>query len=364
MLVQRARDFAIWLFFHAGYPYRPEEPWPESIVDMHCHVAGIGAGGSGCFVSGEFRKDLRYCLFLCSFGFTGKKLREEGDDRLADRISEMVRQSKHVDKAVLLAWNGVYGNDGELDKKQTQVYVPNEFVVRAVARHTNLLFGASVNPYRKDALKCLEWAKRQGAVLVKWVPSVMLINPDEKSDEKKRESLIRFYEKLVALDLPLLTHTGDEQSFPHPENDLADSEKLALPLSLRVRVIAAHCASLGKYENKHGEEETGVVRLLRMMEKHPNLYADISALTQWNRRGAMKDALTQKELLGRLLYGSDFPLINTVLVSPWNFIRRLTPGNFFSIGRTKNPWDKDVRIRQALGTPSAVFNRFREEFMH
>jgi hypothetical protein len=50
------------------------------------------------------------------------------------------------------------------------------------------------------------------------------------------------------------------------------------------------------------------------------------------------------------------------LVSPWNFIRRLTPGQFLSIGRTKNPWDKDVRIRQALGTPTAVFNRSREFF--
>jgi predicted TIM-barrel fold metal-dependent hydrolase len=351
----------IWIFFHAGYPYRPEEPLPKAIMDMHCHVGGIGAGGSGCFVSGKFRKDLRYRLFLCSFGFTEKKLREKGDDLLADRISEMVGQSKLVDKAVLLAWDGVYGNDGELDKKQTQVYVPNEFVVRAVARHTNLLFGASVNPYRKDALERLDWAKRQGAVLVKWVPSVMLINPDDRS-KKRRERLIRFHEKLVALDLPLLTHTGDEQSFPHPENELADPEKLELPLSLRVRVIAAHYASLGKYENKHGEEETGIVRLVRMMEKHPNLYADISVLTQWNRQGTMKDALTQKELLGRLLYGSDFPLINTVLVSPWNFIRRLTPGQFLSIGRTKNPWDKDVRIRQALGTPTAVFNRSREFF--
>ena len=47
MLLQRARDFVTWIFFHAGRPYRPEKPLPKAIMDMHCHVGGIGAGGSG-----------------------------------------------------------------------------------------------------------------------------------------------------------------------------------------------------------------------------------------------------------------------------------------------------------------------------
>jgi hypothetical protein len=82
------------------------------------------------------------------------------------------------------------------------------------------------------------------------------------------------------------------------------------------------------------------------MKKYPNLYADISALTQLDN--------------DRLFYGSDFPLINTFLVSPWYYSLRLTLGQILSIWFTENPWDRDVRIKQALGTPTAVFDRSRE----
>jgi len=55
--------------------------------------------------------------------------------------------------------------------------VPNEFVAEMAARHTNLLFGASVNPYRRDALARLEWAKAHGAVLGNGSPPIMEIDP-------------------------------------------------------------------------------------------------------------------------------------------------------------------------------------------
>jgi predicted TIM-barrel fold metal-dependent hydrolase len=231
---------------------------------MHCHIGGIGAGESGCFVSEEMKRNsITYHWHLRSLGVTEQELQEKGDDLIVDRLSEMLARSEFVDKAVLLAMDGVIGDDGELDKKQTRMYVPNEFVAKAVARHNNFLFGASVNPYRKDALERLECAERNGAVLVKWLPSIMHIDPDEKCDEKKRESLILFYKKLVDLNLPLLTHTGDEQSFNHPKNELADPKKLVLPLSMGVKVIAAHCASLGKYEDDDGEDKPGIVILAK-----------------------------------------------------------------------------------------------------
>ena len=135
------------------------EPIPSGIVDMHCHIAGIGAGGSGCFVSPKLRKNWRFKIYLRSFGVSLKEIEEKGDAVVGDRISETVARSKYVSKAVLLAMDGVVGPDGQLDTNHTEVYVANEFVADVVARHTNLLFGASVNPYRTDALERLEWAK-------------------------------------------------------------------------------------------------------------------------------------------------------------------------------------------------------------
>jgi predicted TIM-barrel fold metal-dependent hydrolase len=312
---------------------------------MHCHVAGIGAGGSGCFVSAKLRKSWRFGVYLRSFGVSRRELAEKGDNLVADRISASLAKSRFVNRAVLLAMDGVVGSDGLLDTNRTEVYVPNEFVAAAAARHANLLFGASVNPYRTDALERLERAKASGAALVKWIPSIMNIDPGDPR-------LVPFYEKLIELDLPLLTHAGKERSFSSANNELSDPEKLRLPLSLGVKVIAAHIASTGRYQ---GERSTD--RLARLMREYPNLYSDISSLTQLNKLRYMKEALTRPEFGGRLVYGSDFPLINTALVSPWYYGLRITPKQLIAISSTRNPWDADVLLKQALGTPAAIFAR-------
>ena len=325
-------------------PFRPVEPIPAGIVDMHCHLAGIGAGGSGCFVSAKLRNNFRFKIYLRSFGVSQKEVLEKGDTLIADRISAALAQSKFVSQAVVLALDGVVGADGLLDTNRTEVFVPDEFVAEMCARHTNLLFGASVNPYRQDAIERLEWAKAHGAVLIKWIPPVMEINPDDPK-------LIPFYKKMVELNLPLLSHTGEEHSFSSAAEKLGDPEKLRLPLSLGVKVVAAHIASSAKYGTERGPD-----RLARLMCEYPNLFTDISALTQINKPGALKEALTKPEFAGRLVYGTDFPLINTALVSPW-YSFHLTLRQKWEIWRTKNPWDRDVLMKHYLGVPTETFAR-------
>jgi hypothetical protein len=328
----------------AGRPFRAMEPIPPGIVDVHCHIGGIGAGGSGCFISDRLRNNWRYSIYLRSYGVSQEELLKQGDSLVGDRISQSLAQSKYVSRAVILALDGVVDGDGNLNTNRTEAYVPNEFVVETVGRHTNLLFGASVNPYRSDALERLDWVKAHGAVLVKWIPPIMEIDP---ADPK----LVPFYKKMAELKLPLLSHTGAEKSFSRATEELGDPDKLRLPLSLGVTVIAAHIASAQVY---HGER--GPDRLARMMGEFTNLYADISALTQFNRAGALKEALTRPEFSGRLVYGTDFPLINTVLVSPWCSFH-LSLGQKYAIWRNKNPWDRDVLMKHDLGVPAEIFTR-------
>lgn len=340
-------------------PYRtPELPPDEGIVDMHCHVNGIGAGESGCFISDEFRNDWRYQHYLNSFGVSEEELNEKGDVLVVERLSQMLAESKFVKKAVVVAMDGVYDSDGLLDRNRTQVYVPNDFVAEAVAAEGNrdkLFFGASVNPYRKDWLACLDRAKDKDAVLVKWIPSVMNIDPSDLKIEP-------FYKKLAELKLPLLTHAGEDQSFPTAHDELCDPDRLRLPLECGVKVIAAHIASTGSYQG-----ECSTDRLVRMMREYPNLYSDVSSLTQANKLGYMKEALTTNEFGGRLFYGSDFPLINIKLplinarlVSPRYYFVRLTKQQRKVIFSFTNPWDVDVKIKQALGTPTDIFARSQE----
>ena len=325
-------------------PYRAVEPIPDGIVDMHCHIAGIGAGGSGCFISPKLRDNWRFNIYLRAFGVTRQEVEAKGDALIGEKVSASLAQSRFVSAAIILALDGVVDADGRLDTNRTEVYFPNEFVAQLCAAHTNLLFGASVNPYRTDAIERLVWAKNHGAVLVKWIPPIMAINPDDPK-------LIPFYKKMVELKLPLLCHTGEEKSFSHADDSFGDPEKLRLPLSQGVTVIAAHIASSETFQGERGPD-----RLARLMREFPNLYSDISALTDLNKPGYLREALTKPEFAGRLVYGTDFPLINTALNSPWYWLR-LSLKQKLEIVRTKNPWDGDVMLKHDLGVPTEIFAR-------
>ncbi len=317
----------------------------KGIIDIHCHTAGIGAGGSGCFVSEQLRRSWKYRIYLKAFGVTEQELQREGDGLILRRLSEGVAGSRGVVAAVVLAMDGVVGDDGELDRAKTEIYIPNEFVALETGRYPNLLFGASINPYRRDAVQRLEEAAAAGAVLVKWLPSIQHIDPAD-------ERLIPFYLKLKELGMPLLTHTGEESSFTWTRDELGDPDRLRLPLSLGVTVIAAHAASNGRNKGERNHE-----RFLRLCGEFPNLYADISALTQLNRLGHLPRLLKHRELRGRLLYGTDMPLLNTGIVSPFAFLFRINPGKILAIARLRNPWDRDVALKRALGVPEEVLHR-------
>jgi len=335
---------------HSG-PYRAPQPLPEAkLLDMHVHTAGIGAGDSGCFISKQMESSWKLSIYLKSFGTTRQELQQKGDAHVIQLISQQLSGSKHVGQAILLAMDGVVDEKGELDKSRTEIYVPNAFIARETAKTTNLLFGASINPLRKDALAQLDWAATNGARLVKWIPSIMQFDPAD-------ERLTPFYKQLVELKLPLLTHAGQERSFTHARDELCDPQRLHLPLKLGVTVIVAHIASTGSNE---GQRDTD--RLASMMATYTNLFSEISSLTQVNKLGYLREALTRPEWQGRLLFGSDFPLINTALCSPHFYPLQLNASERSRLAAIENPWDRDVELKQALGVPREVFHRPRELF--
>lgn len=330
--------------------FRRSNPPPELLpaapfLDLHCHVAGLGAGASGCFVSDRLRRSWKTGFYFRGFGVSRQELEQQGDALCGDRISAKLGESRHVGRAVVLAMDGALDERGNLDLARTEIYVPNEFVAALARRHTNLLFGASINPYRPDALARLDRVAADHAVLVKWLPSIQLIDPADPR-------LTPFYRRMAELRLPLLVHTGAEHSFTWSKDEFADPARLRLPLSLGVTVIAAHAACPGRHAG-----ERDVDRLARLMTDYPNLYADISSLTQINKLGALREVLRRPEFRGRLVYGTDFPMINLPIVSAWSFPLDLSLRQRWQISRIKNPWDRDVALKQALGVPADVFAR-------
>jgi predicted TIM-barrel fold metal-dependent hydrolase len=323
----------------------------KSLIDIHTHIM-CEKKTNACFLNDKFKKHWKYKIYLKAFDITKREIDEKGDDVFAHRLSELIRESQFVSKAVVLPIDGYYDKNGVLNLTKTQVMVGNKFVLEQTKKFNNLLYAASVNPYRIDALNELTKAKADGALFVKWIPCIMGIDP--ASDDPQLKS---FYQKLVELKLPLLSHTGEEHSFIDSDDKLCDPQKLKKPLSMGVEVIAAHLGTIGKYE---GEESFD--RMTRLIKEFPNLKFDISSLVSINKFNHIPFALKYQS---RYYYGSDYPLINSSLMGfpinrktfAWLKIGRVW-GDF--IETFSNVFDKDVALKLALGVPMRDLEKSHE----
>ncbi|MCB1748988.1 MAG: amidohydrolase family protein [Gammaproteobacteria bacterium] len=335
-----AGAFTLW-------PGRPPVnlPPPGTVLDMHTHVAALGRGCAGCFVAPELTDSYKFSWYLRAFGTDAHEMAARGDVAVAEHLREQVRNSRFVARAVVLALDGVIDDRGELDRAHTQIYVTNDYVRDLARRFPEFVYGASINPYRRDALARLDQAKRDGAVLVKWIPAIMRIDPADPA-------LDAFYERLVALDLPLLIHVGDENAFHHADNALGDPARLLRPLEHGVRVIAAHLATTG---DNGGEEN--FTRLLPLFARYPRLLSEESSLTQVNKLGYLTRGLAHGGVAERLLHGSDWPLQFFPLVWAWWQAPRAPWAELRYAAGLDSPLDRDIAIKAALGTPVAVFTR-------
>ncbi|MCK5669102.1 MAG: metal-dependent hydrolase, partial [Gammaproteobacteria bacterium] len=98
-------------------------------------------------------------------------------------------------------------------------------------------------------------------------------------------------------------------------------------------------------------------RILPMFNEFTNLYTDISSLTQLNKLGYLAKALKHPGLTERMIYGSDWPLQSFPLVSPWYHVSHIGIKNAWNVGRFKNKWDRDIKLKEAFGVPHTVFIR-------
>jgi len=317
----------------------------KNIVDVHVHVAGLGYGDSGCFINEQMRNNIRFPFYLWAMDVTEDELVKHGDQILFKKLSNKIAQSETIKQSVILAMDAYVDLDGQLNRTATQIFVPNDYVAEQTALYDNLLFGASVNPNRKDALQRLQKVKGQGALLIKWIPSIMNIDPSNPD-------YIPFYKMMAKLKIPLLTHTGMEKSFANARDELADPMRLKLPLEHGVTVIAAHIATTGESQG-----EDNFTRILPMLRNYKNLYVDISSLTQINKLNYLGRALQEEGLSEKMIYGTDWPLQFFPLVSPWYHLNHIRFKDAYIIGGIKNQWDRDVALKTAFGVPKEVFLR-------
>ena len=85
------------------------------IYDIHVHLAGMDYEKNGNFVSQKILKSLPFRLFRRVMGISSEDVATgKADDVFKDKITKWIKASL-VDRVVLLAYDPVYKQDGEID---------------------------------------------------------------------------------------------------------------------------------------------------------------------------------------------------------------------------------------------------------
>ncbi len=273
----------------------------------------MGNSGSGIELHPDTRsvvhpiKFTRFNYFIDAGGVTEEAL---GDEQYYNYLLAQAENIPVHYKFLGLAFDRHYTPDGEVDDEESELYIPNAYIMRLYEQNPDRMLPAiSVHPYRPDAVGELErWASR-GARVVKWVPNAQGMDPSSELCDP-------FYEAMQRLNMVLLSHAGHEHAI-----DSQGRQHLGNPLRLRraldagVKVIVAHCAVSGKSidlddpERRKAENFNLLLRLLDTPRYEGLLFADISAMTLLNQLGdPLKLILSRSDLHPRLLYGSDYPL--------------------------------------------------------
>jgi mannonate dehydratase len=285
------------------------------VWDSHVHIAGTGDSDSGIVVGPQLSSPLhplQYVqrLFYMNAG-CAHEARGRVDQSYVERLRNLMDGFPPGAKLLLLAFDHFHDEAAKAQPQRSAFFVPDAYARALAAKHGDVFeWASSIHPYRADAVAALESAAAQGARAVKWLPAAMNIDPASPRCDA-------FYTAAARLDIPLIVHCGEEKAVQG-----SNTQAFGNPLRLRraldhgVRVIVAHCASLGEDVDLDRGDAGPVVpsfdlfaRLMDEPRYQKLLYADISALTQRNRAGApLRAVLERREWHGRLLNGSDYPL--------------------------------------------------------
>jgi uncharacterized protein len=297
----------------------------SQVWDSHAHLIGDGDAASGIYVNPRLESVLNPTLYARRLFFLNGGCVHDApgsvDRSYVERLHNLAEGMRPGFKVLLFAFERAHDEQGRAHLDETAFYVPDAYA-RDVARAHPQYFEwvASIHPYRPDAVDALAKAKTEGARAVKWLPAAMAIDPASPKCDA-------FYAALARHDLPLISHAGLQRAvFGHDTQDAGNPLRLRRALDAGVRVVVAHCASMGTDRDldRGGAPVESFALFARMMGEHryeKNLFADISAMTQWNRAGpALARVLEEDAWHPRLLNGSDYPLPGVMPVYSVDYI--------------------------------------------
>ena len=274
---------------------------------------------------------------------------ERLDKQYSDRLLELLRhfQSVQSDYAptppaesrfYIYALDYYHDDDGQRNLKRTDLYVPDDCVIRLAEKYNETLKKpdlaavevipvASVHPYRKDFEPRVRELAKRGIRFIKWLPPSM--NIDLSKVEKVH------YRTLAEAGITLLIHTGNEHAFRVYENKnrLGDPYMLRYPLEKGVTVVALHSGRKGRHPTNGNSYFERFMDIMQEERYKGRLFGEISAvmmneLTPFADKSQnvliriMEHTQPSGVLNGRIYNGSDYPLPGISRLNPTSSLVR------------------------------------------
>lgn len=297
----------------------------DALRDYHVHMLGMNTGENGTWVNEEWQSPWSGLIHYFQFEIY-KSAAVVTDEQQADalylaRLKDLIQFMPERGKFGIMAFDFFHDEQGRPDRELSTFHVPNEYVMKIFRENPDIFFPIiSIHPYREDATTALRHYAQQGVRFVKWLPNAMGIHP---ASEAMQDKLVPYYRIMQEYDMTLISHTGVEvateaEAYQRFGNPLW----LKHPLDMGVKVVMAHVASLGECEEEEADicaPGTPYIDLAIQMLEDPKyaglVFADISAMTQYNRHHNLDKILSKPSIHSRLINGSDYPLpaINIVI---------------------------------------------------
>ena len=337
---------------------------PTKVWDVHAHLVGVGDSDSGAWANPKMNSlwnPLQYIqkIFYMNAGCV-HDAPGQIDASFVARLENLMDGFPIGSQILLYAFDWAHDERGRPLRDVSAFHVPNVYAARVAKAHpTRMQWAASIHPYRSDALSALEHSVAEGARAMKWLPAAMGIDPGSPRCDD-------FYRLLAKHNLALITHAGHEAAVAgSAQQDYGNPLKLRRALDLGVRVVVAHCASHGDDLDHTGKRRSSFEIFADMLDaKLPgdfgNLYADISAVIQFNRAEVLQTLLARPEWHNRLLNGSDYPLPGILPLTSLNKLIKLDllaadAKPFLNGLREHNPLLFDFALKRLLRSDGVGF---------
>ena len=161
------------------------------VIDCHVHICAFTPARGR--MSGYLLGTLPFRFMRWRLGMRGEDANTE--QQLENLLVGLIHQTPQIDAVVLLAFDAVHTDQGVLDRANTHIYVTNDYAIELCQRHPReLLLGASIHPYRKDAV-----AELDDGLQADERP----IDAEDESADEKPDALVRETAHLLvdAIDL-------------------------------------------------------------------------------------------------------------------------------------------------------------------